>query len=748
MAIPIRLSNPIEQSTKMKTSKSIHCLASALALTLGLASDYAPAQQSQPYHWQSAKIVIGGFIPGIIFSPKQPGLCYVRTDIGGVYRWDAAEKHWTPLTDWCPLSKYNLMGGESVAPDPVDANKVYIAGGMYSGGKAAILRSNDQGRTFDVVYVPFVMGGNEDGRGVGERLDIDPNDTNVLYFGSRYDGLWSSTDSAKTWAKVDSFPHKGTNRHQGWGTNFSGAGIGFIVFDPRSGSPGNRSQIIYVGVSENSPDHLYRSTDAGKTWEAVPSQPKGMMAVQSQLDSDGSLYVTYGAGQRSNQGAGPNDVTKGAVFKFDTKSGAWTDITPEHGGFGYAGLSIDRQHVGTLVVTTIDRWGPVDDVFRSTDGGKSWKSVAAHSQRDWSLSPYLTWNEPAPKFGWWTDALAIDPFDSNHCAYGTGATIWATDDLTRLDSDQTTHWSVWGEGIEETAVIDLMSPSAGAHLVTGLGDIGGFVHNDLTVSPPVMPKNPQLGSGESLDFAENNPAILVRVGRGQQGQSGGYSLDSGATWTLFPHSPGNRDGGAIAISADGDKFVWAPQGGTAGVSSDRGATWAACKGLFNNARPVSDRVNPNKFYAMDFETGRIYVSTDGGLTFTSHLVPSTRGDDNRLRATPGHEGDLWFTRAGGLYHSTDSGATFSKISSISYAVTIGFGKAPDGKDYPALFTTGTVNGVEGIFRSDDAANSWIRINDDQHQYGAVNPVIGDPRIFGRVYIGTNGRGVLYADPAQ
>jgi xyloglucan-specific exo-beta-1,4-glucanase len=53
---------------------------------------------------------------------------------------------------------------------------------------------------------------------------------------------------------------------------------------------------------------------------------------------------------------------------------------------------------------------------------------------------------------------------------------------------------------------------------------------------------------------------------------------------------------------------------------------------------------------------------------------------------------------------------------------------------------------QAIFRSDDAGRTWARINDDRHQFGTQQVVSGDPRIYGRVYLGTNGRGVLYGDP--
>jgi hypothetical protein len=55
--------------------------------------------------------------------------------------------------------------------------------------------------------------------------------------------------------------------------------------------------------------------------------------------------------------------------------------------------------------------------------------------------------------------------------------------------------------------------------------------------------------------------------------------------------------------------------------------------------------------------------------------------------------------------------------------------------------SGKVNNVIGIFRSTNAGKSWTRINDDHLQWGSIGTVVGDPRVFGRVYLGTNGRGI-------
>jgi len=64
----------------------------------------------------------------------------------------------------------------------------------------------------------------------------------------------------------------------------------------------------------------------------------------------------------------------------------------------------------------------------------------------------------------------------------------------------------------------------------------------------------------------------------------------------------------------------------------------------------------------------------------------------------------------------------------------------------SIYLVAQAGGVHGVFRSDDRGGKWVRINDDAHQYGWIGKIItDDPRVYGRAYLATNGRGVLVAD---
>lgn len=703
------------------------------------------------YEWRNATIGGTGFVTGIIFHPTAPGVAYARTDIGGAYRWDPAAKRWVALLDWVGDDKWWWLGVESLALDPQDAHRVYVAAGMYSGkgaGNGAIFQSSDQGKTWKITPLPLNFGGNEDGRSIGERLAVDPNLGNRLLLGTRHNGLWKSEDFGVTWKQDANFPVVETK---------DGVGIGFVLFDGRSGKPGLASSTIYVGVATTG-TNLYRSMDAGATWEEVVGQPQGLIPHHGVLTPDGILYLTYG------DKPGPNGVTSGAVWKLDTNTGIWRNITPVQpgsageGAFGYAGLAVDGKNPQVVMVSTMDRWNKGDDLFRSTDGGMHWKGLASNSTHDASATPYILWGRGKAEFGHWIGDVEINPADSNQVFYTTGQTIWGTDDIGAADQGLPTDWKIRAQGIEETAVQCLLSPPSGPPLISGVLDAGGFRHDDLNVSPPGgIWTNPVMNSVYSMDFAQKNPNVVVRIGSGPI--SGAYSTNGAKTWQPFAAEPGVVQGRSehspsIAVSADGGTFVWVAPDGMVYVSGDRGGAWQRCEGLSEKISTViSDRVNSKVFYALNAQERALFKSKDGGRTFESvnRILPGKppRGQEVQLRSEPLHEGDLWLTAGDGLWHSEDGGVHFSKLNGVEATETVGFGKAAPGQSYDAIYLVGVVKGVGGVFRSDDMGTSWEQINDEQHRFGWIGQVItGDPRHYGRVYLATNGRGIIYGDPLR
>ena len=719
----------------------------------------AVAQGSAPvaYQWRNVTVGGGGFAPGIVFSPAERGLAYLRTDMGGAYRWDAAAKRWRPLQDDQAISSY--MGVESIAPDPVNANIVYLAAGMGASAPAAIFRSADKGATWRVTPVPFAMGGNEDGRGMGERLAVDPHRPARLFFGSRHEGLWRSDDSGARWHKVAGFPRPGlgapTQRRQTHG------GLSFVLFDPA------RAGRIFVGSADPGGEHLFRSDDGGTRWTAVRGGPAGLLPIKAVIGGDGVLTISWA------DAIGPNGVTNGAVWRHAIASGRWSDVTPSRRAGevpgGFFGVAVSRGDPRVIAVSTVNRYKPIDTVWRSADAGAHWDELQLRSRRDVSATPFLDLDDRAD-FGHWIAGLAIDPFDAGRAAYVTGATMYAT---AGFDRPGTMTWRPWTAGIEQTAIITLTSPSGGAHLVSGFGDIGGFRHDDLGRSPPHVHRNPYFTNTNTLDYAGLAPLVMVRSGsthsRIVPGPSLAWSADGGGSWTPLPvpagtprpdgtPTPEQTGDAAITVSADGASFI--AELDRPIVTRDRGRSWQAVQGLPSRSRVAADKADPRRFYALDFAANRVVRSDDGGRSFRpvagrglpADLAPARvvwREAQNPLVATPGRAGLLWLNIGGALYRSTDGGEAWTRTGGGLQARYYGLGRAAPGAGWPAIYAIGTLGGKDAVWRSIDGGAAWRRINDDRHQWGMRFRVIsGDPRVFGRVYIGTDGRGIVYGDPKE
>jgi oligoxyloglucan reducing-end-specific cellobiohydrolase len=201
-------------------------------------------------------------------------------------------------------------------------------------------------------------------------------------------------------------------------------------------------------------------------------------------------------------------------------------------------------------------------------------------------------------------------------------------------------------------------------------------------------------------------------------------------------------------------MMWTPPGpeNTAQYSNDgAGGVWSSTSGFLPHLTPVADKVAPRTFYAFD---GINFYSTaaSGGSSFAkvntttffrgmTPLVPVV----NFARA-----GDIWLPAGGfGLYHSIDGGVTWTALSTFIQAnlVSVGAANPRSRTRVQAVFVYGVPNidSPYGVYRSDDNGATWVQVSDAAHQYGGAAAITADTRVYGRVFVGTNGRGIVYGE---
>lgn len=711
----------------------------AIPTSRAWAADGAPV-----YDWRSLTYGAGGFIDGFVFHPREKGLLYARTDIGGAYRFDPAARRWLPLLDHLGKDDGDLMGVLSIAVDPADANRVYAACGLYTGQwarKAALLASSDRGATWQTHELGLKLAGNGPGRGSGERLQVDPRRPERLLLGTTEDGLLQSTNRGQGFSRLGGFSPK----H-----------VSLVAFDSRA------AKTIYAG-SHDQPG-LYISTDDGSSFARIAELP-AQAPQRAAFGPDGSLYVSFAAGD-AGQVVNPSNAKTGSVWR-RTPEGSWRDITPVKPGsgdnFGYSGLDADARRPGRVIAATIERWSQGDEIFVSDDFGANWAPLRPRSHFDASTHPWLQAYQAKrhDKAGHWMADFKIDPHDGKRAVYGTGYGLWMTTDLDAAKID----WSFTVDNLEETAVLGLESPSGGASLLAAMGDVSGAAWDDLAQGPKNGLFLPAGETNRSIAFAELNPAIVARTSDGAA--NGGYwSPDGGASWRPFGPSTRaakTKEGwtaasGQVAVSAKGGFFLWAPDKQDALFSRDRGRTWATAQGWPSERdvtlTPVADRAVEGVFYVLDRAGGRILVSVDGGASFQPSVTGLPKLENWRsaqLICAPGQARDLWLATHEGLVHIPGVGAKAKTIRGVAEPWRVAVGKAAPGAAYHALYVWGKVSiasadPVEGLYRSIDAGASFQRINDDRHRFGRLGALAADPLEYGVVYLAPEGRGVVIGKP--
>lgn len=677
------------------------------------------------YTWKNAQIGGAGFISGLAIHPSTVDKVYVRTPTGGAYRYqatpDSLNRRWLPILDQFDVADAKFYGVESIEVSPHDVSGLTVLvalGRSVLDGNGRVYKSTDGGGTWTATELQVPMGGNDNYHWVGERLAWHRGNANTVYFGSRSNGLFRSTDAGVNWSNVN-IPGNGT----------VGEGV-LSVFAAASGHIFAAIQGIGLCRSTNGVDFVLLG-GLGAT------DPRQIAYVNDSL-----IYVTFGTIVRKWTGA------------------AWVVITPPISTTWNA-IFVDPSD-GNRVTLVESTNTPTPTIWVSTNGGTGWTSFTFLNGKlsQTRETGWLTQNQIG-----YVGAMRGDPNVSGRAWLAHWGGVCLTADFRA----STINWQTRFQGLEPSSlmgVLPLLDAGGGAKVLTLHEHIGIVAHSDLDVmasaSAPVG-----MTLAKAADFSEAVPSKIYVVGTNDYLDVGpalaAYSDNGGNNWTGQVLTwPNQNDVQPLDVAVSPGFFtdlISAPRGIGVGLrySEERGVTWSESTGgpidfgysvLDFRKRVVFDRLNNSQAYT--FKAGSFYRSLNGGMTWSvvnSSLPAASEEEFISLVASFLTTGKLWLgLGSSGLWTSGDGGSTWAQITNVTHCRVFGIGK--DSLGSPILFLYGIVTSDSGwgIFRSVDTGVTWERINETGKLFGAEPIAIaGDRNVVGRVYLATRGRGLLVGE---
>lgn len=693
---------------------------------------FEKVSQYLEYEWQFMNMGSAlGYVTGVYVHPENPELMYATGDVSGMFRYNNEAEIWTEcnrgIFEYGNCNFSNSMGG--IALDPSNENIVYAVFGNSTvdrgseGYSMDIFKSEDYGKSWTRTFFEKDMcgyGGRT--RWATKQIAVDPNNPDIVYAGTRFDGLWKSEKGAEegSWREVSGLP-KGPSKDE----LKDSAGIAGIVFDGKSEIINGKTSVIYVSVLGYG---VYKSNDCGETFSLMPGSPK--IGAQCMLFINGHIYAA-GASETLPEAVKEKYGIIPGVYKFDGKE--WHDITPTKSAPWYNSIAVNPENENQLFVFK-EGWTSSSAInCRSLDGGKTWGKI-----------PYIKdYNcMGTAVFGKYKGENAV------YAPWGFG--IYRITNLTGKIEDLKVEEV--SKGFDLLCVFSMRSiPSLKApKLLIACADFGQRAVDDFYSGSYKTTTCQENSYG--LAYCNSDPSIVMTGGSKYQKSGSGFlemSTDYGRTYTRLDGWNVQNAPTSIAVSAtkqaNGYPVLMAYSStGEKGIhrSLDFGKTWELCmpdkilEGTSNGRALNADAVDGNKFYML-LTDGSFYATTDSGATWKrTYTFNNLTRWPQTTKSVPNMEGHVWVNgRSDGIYTTSDGGYTWSKLPDVDYCYCFGFGKNKDGEKIPSAYIYGKINGHEGIYRSDDYCKTWTEIGNPAQLPGYLCDIEGDANVYGRVYIG-------------
>ena len=195
-----------------------------------------------------------------------------------------------------------------------------------------------------------------------------PGNASTFYFGAVAGGVWQTTDGGGTWNSLtDDTPI---------------SSVGAIAIAP------SNQNVIYVGTGEAAPrgdmtygDGVYKSTDGGKTWTHLGLEDTRQIGALIVDPNNPDIVLVAALGHAF----GPN--AERGIFRSSDGGKSWTKVLYRDEQTGAIDVSFD-PHDAKIVYAAMwqarrQPWnfssgGPGSGLYRSTDGGVTWKPLSGN----------------------------------------------------------------------------------------------------------------------------------------------------------------------------------------------------------------------------------------------------------------------------------------------------------------------------------------------------------------------------------
>lgn len=378
--------------------------------------------------------IMSGRVDDIDANPDDPTEFYVAYATGGLWYTHNNGQSFVPVFD-----SADVIGIGDIAVNWktrtiwIGTGEVNSSRSSYSG--IGIYKSNDNGKHWDYLGLP-------ESQHIGKIL-LDPNDNNTawvavlghLYSPNKERGVYKTTDGGKTWKQ----------------TLYIDDNTGCVDMDINPSNPGEvyaamwyRTRSTSNFVESGKTSGIYKSTDGGETWKLVSGSGSGFMSgdkigriglavfpknpqiVYAIVDNNMLKPATEKKNDSAYTKNNFKDLTKEQFQQLDNKKFN-TFLRANRFPRKYSAESI-KQMVATDKVKPTAVWDYLDsddgftnagiygcEVYRSDDGGKSWKKT-----NEKEIGIYST-------YGYYFGKIFVSPVDDNKIVI-TGVSIQMSTD--------------------------------------------------------------------------------------------------------------------------------------------------------------------------------------------------------------------------------------------------------------------------------------------------------------------------------